>query len=314
MDEFLWCEKYRPKRVRDTVLPDKLKATFQAVVDGGEVPNMLFTGTAGLGKTTVARAICLELGLEHILINCSEDRNIDVLRNKIRQFASTVSLGGGYKVVILDEFDYANASSLQPALRGFIEEFSRNCRFILTCNFKNRVIEPLHSRCGVYEFNSTRKETAALSAQFMKRAEEILKIENVPYDKKTVADVIMRYTPDWRRILNELQRSAVTGEVSEATVVSAPTKFKELFEHLKVKDFKKIRTWVVNNIDIESSAIFRGIYDEMLSGGHVKTSSIPQLILILADYQHKASFVADQEINTVAAMIEIMSSVEMEKK
>lgn len=309
-NDFLWVEKYRPKTVDETILPPKLKATFKKIVEGGELPNMLFTGSAGLGKTTVAKAICNELGLDWILINGSEEGNIDTLRNKIKQFASTVSLSGGVKVVILDEADYLNPNSFQPALRGFIEEFSNNCRFILTCNFKNRIIHPIHSRCGVYEFNTTRKEMAGLAAQFMKRVQTILEKEGVKYEEKVVAELIMTHAPDWRRILNELQRTALTGEVSEATVVSTPTKFKELFAALKGKDFKKMRQWVVNNIDTDSTAIFRGIYDEM--NGVVKNTSIPRLILILAEYQHKAAFVADQELNTVAAMTEIMIDVEFE--
>lgn len=308
--DFLWVEKYRPQRVADTILPPKLKKTFQAIVDGGEVPNMLFTGTAGLGKTTVARAICNELDLDYMVINGSDERNIDTLRNKVRQFASSMSLMGGYKVVIIDEADYLNPTSFQPALRAFIEEFSKNCRFILTCNFKNRIIEPLHSRLGVYEFNTSRKEMAGLAAQFHKRALTILKEEGVKADEKVVADLIMKHAPDWRRILGELQRSALTGEVSEGTVVISTSKFSDLLGHLKGKDFKKMRQWVVNNIDTDSSAIFRGLYDEAF--GTVKTSSIPTLILILADYQYKAAFVADHELNVVACMVEIMSNVEFE--
>lgn len=307
-NDFLWVEKYRPKTVSETILPSKLKKTFQAIVDGGEIPNMLLSGTAGLGKTTVARALCNELGLDYIVINGSKEGNIDTLRNKIQQFASTVSLNGGYKVVILDEADYLNANSFQPALRAFMEEFSRNCRFILTCNFKNRIIEPLHSRCAVYEFNTSKKEMAALASQFMKRAQTILETENVSFDQRVLADLILKHAPDWRRILNELQRTAITGEVSEQTITSTPTKFAELFDHLKSKDFKKMRAWVVNNLDAESTAIFRGIYDELQN--KVKPASIPQAILHLARYQYQAAFVADQEINTVACMTELMADLE----
>lgn len=308
-DDFLWVEKYRPKTIDNTILPDRLKTIFKAIVAKGELPNMLFSGTAGVGKTTVAKALCNEMGLDYIVINGSDERNIDTLRNKVKQFASTISLGGGsYKVVILDEADYLNPLSFQPALRAFIEEFSNNCRFILTCNYKNRIIPPLHSRCSVYEFTPTRADLPQLSTQFMKKAESILQNEGVEYNAKTIVNLILKHSPDWRRILNELQRSALTGSVSDETMVNTPTKFKELFEYLKAKDFKKMRKWVVNNMDVESTAIFRGIYDEM--GEYVTNSYIPQLILTLADYQYKAAFVADQEINIVACMTEIMADGE----
>jgi len=308
-NDFLWVEKYRPRRIADTILPDSLKQVFQKIVDGGELPNMLLTGTAGLGKTTVARALCDELSLDYIVINGSEEGNIDTLRGKIKQFASSVSLQGGYKVVILDEADYLNPQSTQPALRGFIEEFANNCRFILTCNFKNRIIEPLHSRCGVYEFNTSKKDLAPLAAQFMKRCQYVLEEEGVGYDQMAVADLIMKYAPDWRRVLNELQRYSVTGHISDAVVNSNRSdNFSDLFAHLKGKDFKKMRQWVANNIDTDASAIFRGIYDRMLD--HIQPHSIPQLVLILADYQYKNAFVADHELNVVACMTEIMANVE----
>lgn len=307
MTDFLWVEKYRPKTISECVLPDPLKQTFQKIVDGGELPNMLFTGTAGLGKTTVAKALCNELGLDWIIINASESGNIDTLRTKIKQFASTVSLQGGYKVVILDEADYLNAQSTQPALRGFIEEFANNCRFILTCNFKNRIIEPLHSRCGVYEFNTTKKELAQLAAQFMKRATRILEDEGVSYDQKTVADLIMKHAPDWRRILNELQRNSISGSIV-GTLLDNGGSIGDLLDYLKSKDFKKMRSWVSQNVDADASAIFRSVYDSM--NEKVKPESIPQLVLILADYQYKNAFVADHELNIVACMTEIMANVE----
>ena len=202
-NDFLWVEKYRPQYVKDTILPEQLKQVFQKIVDSGEVPNMLFTGSAGLGKTTVAKAICNELDLDYILVNGSEEGNIETLRTKIKQFASSVSLSGGYKVVILDEADYLNPQSTQPALRGFIEEFANNCRFILTCNFKNRIIDPLHSRCSVYEFNTDRKTLAGLSTQMLQRLEDVLKQEKVEYERNTLAQVILKHGPDWRRVLNE---------------------------------------------------------------------------------------------------------------
>lgn len=307
MSEYLWVEKYRPHKIADTILPNALKQTFQKLVDTGELPNMLFTGTAGLGKTTVARALCNELGVDYILINGSEEGNIDTLRTKIKQFASTVSLQGGYKVVILDEADYLNPQSTQPALRGFIEEFSNNCRFILTCNFKNRIIEPLHSRCGVYEFNTTKKDMALLAQSFFERAKYILTEEGVEYDEKSIPPIIVKHAPDWRRIINELQRYAVLGPLVGTVSVSSSGAFTDLFAHLKDKDFKKMRSWVVNNIDTDATAIFRGVYDQM--NDKVEPSSIPQLVLILADYQYKNAFVADHELNVVACMTEIMANV-----
>ena len=306
-NDFLWVEKYRPKTIAETILPDSLKQVFQKIVDGGELPNMLLTGTAGLGKTTVARALCNELQLDYILINGSEEGNIDTLRTKIKQFASSVSLQGGYKVVILDEADYLNPQSTQPALRGFIEEFANNCRFLLTCNFKNRIIEPLHSRCGVYEFNTSKKDMVVLCEKFMTRVEYVLKQENIEYDKKTVIDLIIKHAPDWRRIFNELQKRSIMGNIF-GDVSDSTGSFEPLFEYLKTKDFKKMRSWVVNNIDTDASAIFRGIYDRMYD--KLKPQSIPQLVLILADYQYKNAFVADHELNVVACMTEIMANVD----
>jgi len=308
MNDFLWVEKYRPKTIEETILPKKLKQTFQQIVDKGEMPNMLFTGTAGLGKTTVAKALCNELDLDYILINGSEEGNIDTLRGKIKQFASSVSLSGGYKVVILDEADYLNPQSTQPALRGFIEEFSNNCRFILTCNFKNRIIEPLHSRCGVYEFNTTKKDLADLAGQFFKRFVYILDQESVEYDQKSVADLIMKHAPDWRRVLNEGQRGSISGNgIVNNDTGPSDMGFNDLAQHLKVKDFKKMRSWIVNHMDMDTTAIFRGLYDNM--NELVQNQSIPQLVLILADYQYKDAFVADHELNLVACMTEIMAQV-----
>lgn len=307
-NDFLWVEKYRPKTVAETILPDNLKQTFQKTVDTGELPNMLLTGTAGLGKTTVAKAMCNELALDYIIINGSEEGNIDTLRTKIKQFASTVSLQGGYKVVILDEADYLNPQSTQPALRGFIEEFANNCRFILTCNFKNRIIEPLHSRCGVYEFNTSKKDMADLMGHFMQRVTAILEAESVQFEKKAVADLIVKYAPDWRRVLNELQRYSVLGNIDSSICSSSGGAFDDLFLFLKEKDFKKMRAWVVNNIDTDAAAIFRGLYDNM--AGKVQPQSIPQLVLILADYQYKNAFVADHELNVVACLTEIMANVQ----
>lgn len=308
--DFLWVEKYRPKTVAETILPKRLKNIFQKMVDTGELQNMLFTGSAGLGKTTVAKALCNELGLDYIVINGSEEGNIDTLRGKIKQFASTVSLAGGYKVVILDEADYLNAQSTQPALRGFIEQFSNNCRFILTCNFKNRIIEPLHSRCGVYEFNANKQELVELAGSMMERLKDILHKEEVVFQPKQLADMILKYAPDWRRTLNEIQRNSVSGTlVLTSNQTGSERQFDELFTAIKGKDFKSMRKWVVDNMDLDTSAIIRGIYDRMYD--RIQPQSIPQLVLILADYQHKAAFVVDQEINLVACMTEIMSEVQI---
>ena len=303
-NEFLWVEKYRPQTIAETILPDNLTQTFQEIINTGELPNMLFTGTAGLGKTTVAKALCNQLDLDYILINGSEEGNIDTLRGKIKQFASSVSLQGGYKVVILDEADYLNPQSTQPALRGFIEEFSNNCRFILTCNFKNRIIEPLHSRCGVYEFNTTKKQLAELCQSMLERASHVLDQEGVEHKVPELVPVIMKHAPDWRRVLNELQRGSAGGSYSYS---EKETSVDELFSHLKEKDFKKMRTWVANNIDTDASAIFRSLYDRM--NDKVAPQSIPQLVLILADYQYKNAFVADHELNVVACLTEIMANV-----
>ena len=306
MKEFLFVEKYRPKTVSDCILPDGLKKTFQDIVTGGELPNMMFTGSAGVGKTTVARALCNELDLDYMLINGSEDGNIDTLRGKIKQFASTVSLQGGQKVVILDEADYLNPQSTQPALRGFIEEFSSNCRFILTCNFKNRIIDPLHSRCSIYEFNLGNK--AEMAEQFMARLQFILDSESIIYDNAVLAELIMKYIPDWRRVINECQRYGMSGHIDTGILVTLDeTSVAGLFKDLKTKNFKSMRKWVTNNMDVESSKLFRMIYDNMLT--YVEPSSVPQVVLILADYSYKDSFVADHELNVVACLTEIMSQI-----
>jgi DNA polymerase III delta prime subunit len=309
MTDFLWVEKYRPKKLEDCILPSSLKETFQEVLQTGELPNMLFTGTAGLGKTTVAKALCQELNLDWILINGSEEGNIDTLRNKIKQFASTVSLQGGVKVVILDEADYLNAQSFQPALRGFIEEFANNCRFILTCNFKNRIIEPLHSRCGVYEFNTNKKALAELSAHFMKRLVWILEQENINFDKQVLAELIIRFAPDWRRVINECQRYGLSGHIDSGILsVLSNNSINDLVGYLKAKDFKKMRAWVTNNMDTDTSGIFRKIYDSMTET--ISPASVPRAVLILADYQYKDAFVADHELNIVACMTELMAEVD----
>jgi len=308
-NEFLWVEKYRPRSIEDTILSNSLKEVFTSIVGGGELPNMLFSGTAGVGKTTVAKALCNELDLDYIVINGSEEGNIDTLRGKIKQFASTVSLHGGYKVVILDEADYLNPQSTQPALRGFIEEFSNNCRFILTCNFKNRIIEPLHSRCSVYEFVIPREDKPAIAADIFKRATDILTKENVEYDRGCVAQVVQKHFPDFRRVLNELQRYSMSGKVDAGVLVNlGEQNYEILFKSLKEKNFKSMRGWVAQNADLDTTAIFRAVYDSMSE--KVQPQSIPQLVLILADYQYKDAFVADHELNIVACMTEVMAKVD----
>ena len=308
MNEFLWVEKYRPKTIDDRVLPAHIKTTFKQIVNGGELHNMLLTGTAGLGKTTVAKALCNELDLDYLLINGSEESGIDTLRNKIKQFASSVSLQGGYKVVILDEADYLNPQSTQPALRGFIEEFSGNCRFILTCNFKNRIIEPLHSRCSVVEFNIPKKESERLCSVMMARLMLILDDEGIKYETKVLAELIMKYMPDWRRVINELQRYSTSGVIDSGILVSlSDISVNELMSSLKIKDFKKMRQWVADNIDSDPASLFRKLYDNM--NEYVVPESIPQMVLILADYQYKNSFVSDHELNLVACCTELMAGV-----
>ena len=308
-DDFLWVEKYRPKTIADTILPAGLKKTFQEFVDNGELPNLLLSGSQGTGKTTVARALCEEVGVDYIIINGSMNGNIDTLRNDIKNFASTVSLSGGRKVVILDEADYLNPQSTQPALRGFIEEFSKNCSFILTCNFKNRIIAPLHSRCSVIDFKIENKEKPQLAGQFFKRVMTILATEEVTANQKVVAELINRHFPDNRRILNELQRYGASGTIDEGILsVSSDANMKELMRDLKEKNFKEVRKWVALNIDNDPVQLFRNLYDG--ASTYVASRSIPQLVVTLADYQYKSAFVADQEINFVACLTELMVECE----
>lgn len=308
-DDFLWVERYRPRTIGDCVLPADLKKTFQQFVDDQNIPNLLLSGRAGVGKTTVARAMLEELGCDYIIINGSLNGNIDTLRNDILSFASTVSFSGGRKYVILDEADYLNANSTQPALRNFMEEFSKNCGFILTCNFKNKIIEPLHSRCSVVEFQIPREEKPKLAAQFFRRASDILTSENVSFDQKALAGVVETYFPDWRRVLNELQRYSATGRIDSGMLSSLDNdSFKELVGFMKEKSFSNVRKWVAEHIDIESTQLFRKFYD--YASDHFKPSSVPQIVLVLADYSYKSAFVADQEVNTVAALTEIMVEAE----
>jgi DNA polymerase III delta prime subunit len=308
MTQYLWVEKYRPQTIEECILPDSMKKTFKEFINSGELPNFLFCGGAGVGKTTVAKALCNEIGAEYLFINGSEESGIDVLRSKIKNFASSVSLSDAKKVVILDEADYLNANSTQPALRGFIEEFSNNCRFIFTCNFKNRIIEPLHSRCAVIEFKIENSEKPKIAAGFYRRVIDILSFEKVQTDSKVVAELITKYFPDYRRILNELQRYSVSGIIDSAILVNlGDESYTELIKNLKAKNFTEVRKWVGKNSDIESTELFRKLYDKAID--YLEQGSIPQLVLILAEYQYKAAFVADREINTMAALTEVMAQL-----
>tara|TARA_B100000795_G_scaffold99965_1_gene73536 strand:- start:1526 stop:2461 length:936 start_codon:yes stop_codon:yes gene_type:complete len=308
MSDFLWVEEYRPKTIDDCILPQSLKTLFTSFIEKGELSNLLFSGTAGIGKTTVAKALCQQLNCDWIMINGSEEGGIDVLRNKIKNFASTVSLSGGKKVVILDEADYLNPQSTQPALRGFIEEFHKNCRFILTCNFKNRIIEPLHSRFSNIEFRIANKDKPKLASKLFERATYILKEQNVDFEEKVLAELIKKHFPDFRKLINELQRYSVAGTIDAGILVNVSDEnLKTLVSHLKGKEFGDMRKWVVNNIDNDPVKVFRKIYDGMYES--LQPETIPHAVLIIADYQYKSAFVADQEINLVACLTELMSQV-----
>lgn len=310
MDEFLWVEKYRPARVGDCILPERLKKVFQEYVDNKNIPNLMLTGSAGVGKTTVAMAMCEEIGLNYLFINSSEERGIDTLRTKIKEYASTVSLTGGRKVIILDEADYITPEA-QAALRGAIEEFSKNCSFIFTCNFKSRLIPALHSRCSVIDFSLSPEERPRMAAQFFRRLGDILDKENVSYEKPVLIKIVEKFFPDYRRTLNELQRYSSNGAIDSSifSQVVDIRGLKELVGFLKEKDFANMRKWVVQNSDMDSARVFRKIYDSLYE--HMKPESIPQAVVILAKYQYQAAFVADQEINMVACLTEIMVDCEV---
>ena len=306
-DQFLWVEKYRPQKIDDCVLPESLKETFKQYVSQGELPHFLLSGTAGVGKTTIAKALCNEIGAEYIMINGSEESGIDTLRVKIKGFASTVSLTDSPKIIIIDEADYLQANSTQPALRSFIEEFSANCRFIFTCNFKNRILEAIHSRCACIDFKIDAKDKQVLLGQFFKRATQILKQENVEFDQKVVAELITKHFPDYRRVLNELQRYSVSGKIDSGILVNmSQESFKDLIKLMKEKDFTNVRKWVGKNSDSDTVALFRELYDTSVT--YMVAESIPSLVLVLADYQYKAAFVADHELNIMAALTEIMAN------
>jgi DNA polymerase III delta prime subunit len=306
-EHMLWVEKYRPQTIEDCILNDGLKKTFTEFVNRKEIPNLLLCGTAGVGKTTVARALCNEIGCDYIIINGSDENGVDAVRTKIKNYASSMSLTGGRKVVILDEADYLTPNA-QAILRAGIEEFAQNCSFIFTCNFKNRIIDPLHSRCTVIDFKANGSK-AKMATQFFKRVEGILKEEGIAYDREVVAAVITKHFPDNRRILNELQRYSAGGTIDKGILASvSDVQLGELTKSLASKDFTSCRKWVTNNLDNDPTRIFRTLYDtlyEKLKGG-----SVPQLVLILAKYQYQAAFVADHEINLMACLTEIMVECE----
>ena len=306
METFLWVEQYRPKDIESCVLPKTLKDTLTDFVSESKLPNLILFGPPGVGKTTSAKALIEQIGATYMMINGSEESGIDVLRTKIKNFASTVSLHGGRKYIILDEADYLNPQSTQPALRGFIEEFHKNCGFIFTCNYENRLIPPLHSRCSVIDFSIPNSEKQKLASDFFKRVIAILEDQNIKYDKRVVAEIINKYFPDWRRVLNELQRYSVSGAIDAGILVDiAEVNIKELMHSMKNKEFTNVRKWVVNNLDNDPVRLYRRIYDNLYD--FVDGGSIPHVVVVLGEYQYKAAFVADQEINLMACLTEIMA-------
>ena len=309
MNEFIWVEKYRPSNIEDVVLPESIKSTFKDFVAKGEISNLLLCGTAGTGKTTIAKALCNEIGADYIVINGSDEgRLIDTLRTKIKNFASTVSLGGNSKIVILDEADYMSPESVQPALRGFIEEFSSNCRFIFTCNYKNRIIEPLHSRCTVIDFKVANDDKPAIAGAFFKRVCHILETEEIDYSKEVVAELVNKHFPDFRRILNELQRYSSSGVIDSGILTNmAEEKIAQLMSAMENRKWGEMRKWIAQNADQDPILLYRKIFNSLES--KLKAESIPAAVLLIADYQYKSAFVADQEINLVACLTELMSQV-----
>lgn len=305
-DQFLWVEKYRPQTIDDCILPESLKTTFKQYVEQGQLPTLLFTGTAGVGKTTVAKALCAEIGADCLMINGSDEgRYIETLHTIIKGFATSVSLTDAKKVIIIDEADYMNPQSVQPALRNFIEEYSNNCRFIFTCNYKQKIIEPIHSRCAVIDFKIDSGDKAKIAAAFYRRAVDILTAEQVQFDSKVVAELITKHFPDWRRVLNELQRYSVSGKIDSGILVNlSDDSYNSLVSSLKTRDYAGVRKWVGKNTDIDAMQLFRELYDT--ASDKMEPSTIPNLVLVLADYQYKSAFVADQELNTMAALTEIM--------
>jgi len=306
--DILWVEQYRPSTIDDLVLPESIKGTFREIISQDKIPNLILSGSAGVGKTSAAMVLCKALNCDYIIVNGSDEgRLIETLRNKLTQYCSSVSMSGGRKVVIMDEADYMTPDSVQPAMRGFMEKFSSNCSFIFTCNFKNRIIEPIHSRCAVIDYRITDTDKQKLAAEFMNRCITILTDNNIEYDGNVVAELIMKHLPDFRRVLNELQRYSVSGNIDSGILLNiSDANMKELIECLKSKNFKGVRTWVVNNMDNDPQKIFRKIYDHLYTSAD--PSTIPQIILHIAEYQYKSAFVADQEINLMACLVEIMTN------
>ena len=308
MEHLLWTEKYRPQSIEDCILPERLKKPFQEYVNQNNIPNLILSGGPGVGKTTVAKAMCNEIGCDFMVINGSDESGIDIFRTKIKNYASSMSLAGGRKVIIIDEADYLNPNSTQPALRNAIEEFAGNCSFIFTCNYKNRIIEPLHSRCAVIDFALKNGEKAKMASAFFKRVQSILQSESVEFDDAVIAELVKKHFPDFRRVLNELQRYSQFGKIDTGILSQiADVSITEIVKNIKEKDFGSIRKWVASN-EIDSNTLYRKLYDALYDT--MKPQSIPQAVLILADYQYKAAFVADQEINTVACLTELMVNCE----
>ena len=307
MEHLLWTEKYRPKTIEDCILPERLKKPFQEYVIQKNIPNLLLTGGAGVGKTTVAKAMCNEIGCDFMIINGSDENGIDMVRNKITNYASSMSFSGGRKVIIIDEADYLSANA-QAAFRNAIEEFAGNCSFIFTCNFKNKIIEPLHSRCAVIEFTLKASEKSSMAGQFFKTIQTILSEEQIDYETPVVAELIKKHFPDFRRVINELQRFSKFGKIDTGVLSQiVDVSLNDIIKFIKDKDFGAIRKWVASN-DIDPAALYRKLYDNLYEV--LKPQSIPQAVIIIADYQYKQAFVADQEINLVACLTELMVSLE----
>ena len=309
LEHLLFTEKYRPKTISDCILPDRLKTPFQEYVNQNNIPNLLLSGGAGVGKTTVAKAMCEEIGCDYMIINGSDENGVDVVRYKITNYASSMSLSGGRKVIIIDEADYLSPNA-QAAFRNAIEEFASNCSFIFTCNYKNKLIDPLHSRCAVVDFTLKNNEKTQMAGQFFKRIQSILQSEEIEYDDKVIVELIKKHFPDFRRIINEIQRYSQFGKIDGGILSHiVDVSIGDIIKYIKDKDFGAIRKWVASN-DIDATTFFRKLYDNLYDV--LKPQSIPQAVIILADYQYKQAFVADTEINTLACLTEIMVSCEFQ--